>query len=318
MFKVLFRAPSTISALLSRIPEIALHEILKVDVCFSLQLPRDWLQEKEAAAPSSGEAEEPLNALYQTHIHLPNVNCSSCICASDASGASVFVLLNFLSRVMSGAISTGYLSELNLTSQHLKPPPDTKYMRIHEVTAQTHKLHVCLPVFCTGSKPLSRSLKGSVSPACSCSPKDRDSSWLLLLMVLQNCFFLLLLRANYWKVSGSDAAFSGGHVVDFFFLVQFKVPILEISVLQRGFLALSLLEEYLVGYLKDPLHAAPRTGIFTPRHTCGLRLCREALNSNRFAAFFFIIIYWGFWKTSASFHHNYPGKTQTFSGKTTP
>lgn len=31
---------------------------------------------------------------------------------------------------MNGVISEDYLSVLNLTSQHLKPTPDTKYMRI--------------------------------------------------------------------------------------------------------------------------------------------------------------------------------------------
>lgn len=66
------------------------------------------------------------------------------------------------------------------------------------------------------------------------------------------------------------------------FLVQFKVLILEISVLQRSLLALSLLEDYLVGYLKDPLHAAPRSASFATRHTYGLGLCGEALKSTRF------------------------------------
>lgn len=69
-----------------------------MDVCFSLQLPRDWLQEKEDAAPSSGEAEEQ-NLHIQTEEHsLPvqkthiypkyKLQLRRCICASDASGAS--------------------------------------------------------------------------------------------------------------------------------------------------------------------------------------------------------------------------------------
>lgn len=43
--------------------------------------------------------------------------------------------------------------------------------------------------------------------------------------------------------------------------------ILEISVLQRSLLALSLLEEYFVSYLKAPLHAAPRFASFAT-HIC--------------------------------------------------
>lgn len=56
-------------------------------------------------------------------------------------------------------------------------------------------------------------------------------------------------------------------MVDLFFFVQFEMLILKISVLQRSLLAFSLLEEYLMGYLKDPLHAAPRSASFAT-HIC--------------------------------------------------
>lgn len=67
-------------------------------------------------------------------------------------------------------------------------------------------------------------------------------------------------------------------MVDLFFFVQFEMLILKISVLQRSLLAFSLLEEYLMGYLKDPLHAAPRSASFA---AYGFRLCRKALKSTR-------------------------------------